>query len=330
MRDTLTLLDQAIVFAKGRVDTASVVEMLGTLDPEVIDTVFQTVLSQDRQQVMLLVKTLEQYDAEVVLDEFLEFVKTQLFEPRTPYTPLLLERFFRILADAKGLLAIGADNGFVLGLTLLKMIEAQHIDTIDEQIATLQQNRETPPVPHTPAPTPPARTAPEPSRPVATAPQDGPTLFRQLIAKIYDRSERLGNCFESSVRFVALEPERLIWESCAEDACKAYLVEYLKVIKELVAEIFGPVSIKSLPCQESPPTGETPGSNEETPSLKDEAPQPSAAQPEGGGESCVQNATIGPAPEGTDINPDDILQTPFVQKAIELFEPKSIKIMQKI
>ena len=52
---------------------------------------------------------------------------------------LLFDRFFRILSDAKHLLAINSDGGFVLILTFLKMIEATNIRTIDDIINQVQK-----------------------------------------------------------------------------------------------------------------------------------------------------------------------------------------------
>ena len=43
LRDTLTLLDQAIIFSKGRVNTTSVVDMLGLIDPKLMDNIFSII-----------------------------------------------------------------------------------------------------------------------------------------------------------------------------------------------------------------------------------------------------------------------------------------------
>ncbi|MDP2077745.1 MAG: DNA polymerase III subunit gamma/tau, partial [Sulfuricurvum sp.] len=43
LRDTLTLLDQAIIYSKGFVDVKTVADMLGLLDPSYIDTLFEAI-----------------------------------------------------------------------------------------------------------------------------------------------------------------------------------------------------------------------------------------------------------------------------------------------
>jgi DNA polymerase-3 subunit gamma/tau len=45
LRDTLTLLNQAIAYSKGNIKTADVVEMLGIINPEIIDNIFQIIFN---------------------------------------------------------------------------------------------------------------------------------------------------------------------------------------------------------------------------------------------------------------------------------------------
>jgi DNA polymerase-3 subunit gamma/tau len=52
---------------------------------------------------------------------------------------MIIERFFRVIADAKGLLALGSDGEFVLTLTLFKMMEALEIKDIDAMIRGLER-----------------------------------------------------------------------------------------------------------------------------------------------------------------------------------------------
>ncbi len=51
----------------------------------------------------------------------------------------LFDRFFRILSEAKYLLALNSDDGFVLILTLLKLIEATNLKSIDEIIEQIEK-----------------------------------------------------------------------------------------------------------------------------------------------------------------------------------------------
>ncbi|MGA1932866.1 DNA polymerase III subunit gamma/tau [Arcobacter sp. YIC-464] len=140
LRDTLTMLDQAIIFSKGRVTTTAVVDMLGLIDPEVMDTIFQVVLNKG--DITAIVKELENYEVSQVCDEMTIYLKHRMLEKDSRFDLLLYDRFFRILSDAKHLLAMNSDGGFVLILTLMKMIEAVDIRTIDEIINQVQKVKE--------------------------------------------------------------------------------------------------------------------------------------------------------------------------------------------
>ena len=137
LRDTLTMLDQAIIFSKGRVTTSAVVDMLGLIDPEVMDTIFQVVLNKG--DITAIVKELENYEVSQICDEMTIFLKHRMLEKDSRFDLLLFDRFFRILSDAKQLLAMNSDGGFVLILTLMKMIEAVDIKTIDDIINQIQK-----------------------------------------------------------------------------------------------------------------------------------------------------------------------------------------------
>ncbi len=59
LRDTLTLLDQAIIFANGEITSEKIASMLGLLDPKQLDMIFDTILQGDRQKLIEIVKDLE-------------------------------------------------------------------------------------------------------------------------------------------------------------------------------------------------------------------------------------------------------------------------------
>jgi len=52
---------------------------------------------------------------------------------------MIIERFFRVIADSKALLALGSDGEFVLTLSLFKMMEALEIKDIDMMIRSLEK-----------------------------------------------------------------------------------------------------------------------------------------------------------------------------------------------
>ncbi len=137
LRDTLTLLDQAIIFSKGKVTTIAVVDMLGLIEPKLMDKIFDVILK--KEDIINLVKELETYEISQVCDEMTIYLKQKMLEKNARFDLLLFDRFFRILSDAKHLLALNSDGGFVLILTLSKMIEATNLKTIDEIISQVEQ-----------------------------------------------------------------------------------------------------------------------------------------------------------------------------------------------
>lgn len=145
LRDTLTLLDQAIIFSKGRVNTTSVVDMLGLIDPKLMDNIFSIILNKG--DINQIIKDLEVYEVSQICDEMAIYLKDKMLSKDTKFDLLLFDRFFRILSDAKHLLAINSDGGFVLILTFMKMIEATNLKTIDDiinQIEKIEVRKEAP------------------------------------------------------------------------------------------------------------------------------------------------------------------------------------------
>ncbi|MEA3373681.1 MAG: DNA polymerase III subunit gamma/tau [Campylobacterota bacterium] len=139
LRDTLTLLDQAIIYSKNFVDVKTVTDMLGLIDPEFIAAIFKAVFSKDYAQLVAFTKELEDYEAEMVVDELIAYLKERLYAKDPLFSTLILERFFRILSDAKSLFAINADGTFVLSLIFFKMVEALRVKEIDQMIESLER-----------------------------------------------------------------------------------------------------------------------------------------------------------------------------------------------
>ena len=137
LRDTLTLLDQAIIFSKGKVNTTSVVDMLGLIDPKMMDNIFSMILN--KEDITKLVKELEVYEVSQICDEMTIYLKDKMLSRDNKFDLLLYDRFFRILSDAKQLLAINSDGTFVLILTFMKMIEATNLRTIDDIINQVEK-----------------------------------------------------------------------------------------------------------------------------------------------------------------------------------------------
>jgi len=355
LRDTLTLLDQAIIFSKNFVDAKSVASMLGILDPEFIDSIFDAIFKNEKEKVLNFIKELENYESEVVIDEIISFVKERFFQRDARFSTMLSDRFFRILSESKNLLFLNADNSFVLTLLFFKMMEATKIKDIDEMIdelegkititpkTTQQIQTQTPPKPVTPTPTP----APAPQN-IPTPPKEPetetvtkqieespppvenrqPAEFNMLIDKLYDRNYELGECFKNSIEYVGYENNSLKLISCANENCKQTLRRSSGIIKHFVQECFGiETKISMLPCQKEPepPKEEDPiKANEDSSSMVEDV---EFKEEEKNSDSCIANQVVSSTNE---IDSNDILEHDFVKKAQELFDPKKIIIKSKV
>lgn len=124
LRDTLTLLDQAIIFCGGAISTHGVTDMLGLLDPRRIDEILSTAQKGSHEELCALIKSLEDSDAEMIINELIASLKERFLEPRHEFSLLIFERFFKILSETKNMLGSGADPAFVLYIALFSMRNA--------------------------------------------------------------------------------------------------------------------------------------------------------------------------------------------------------------
>lgn len=144
LRDTLTLLDQAIIYSKNHVDVKTVTDMLGLVDPKFLTDLFSAVFAKDYGQLVSYTKILEDYEPEMVVDELIAYLKERMFNQDALFSTLVLDRFFRILSDSKYLFSINANGSFVLSLIFFKMVEALRIKEIDQMIESLQKEIQRP------------------------------------------------------------------------------------------------------------------------------------------------------------------------------------------
>ena len=139
LRDSLTLMDQAIVYSKNFVDVNTVTGMLGIIEPSHLETLLSDIMAKDTTKVLAFIKMAVDYEAEMILDELTLYLKDLLLNAKGKFSPMIIERFFRVIAESKSLLSLGSDSGFVLSLTLFKMVESLEIKDIDTMIRGLEQ-----------------------------------------------------------------------------------------------------------------------------------------------------------------------------------------------
>ena len=257
VRDSLTLLDQAIVYSKNFINVSTVTNMLGIIEPSMLEELINHVLEQNQNKILLFINSAVEFEAQMVIDELMLYLKEILLSGSQQITPIVIERFFRVLADSKSLLNMGADGQFVLSLTLFKMMESLQIKDIDGMIRTLEQ--ELSGVQFSPKPiekvvkeiveekVPKVGAVEfEPvqeqiiEQPVIEEPIDkGAKLFDALIVKMYDRNYELGECFKYSIKYLSFENNILTWESSATLEQKSLLKNSWMIIRTFVQDIFG-------------------------------------------------------------------------------------------
>ncbi len=309
LRDTLTLLDQAIIYSKNYVNVQTVTEMLGLVDPKTLENIFEAVLSADRDKMLNMVRTLKDFEAEMVIDEMIVYLKERLFEKDIRFSTVIMERFFRILSETKTLLFMNADEEFVLTLLFMKMAEALKIKEIDEVIESIAKEESSSfnSIP---------LTKEEPKTEMHVRNENPETKFEKLKKALYDRDFELGSCFEKSVQFVSFENGTLTWSSNPPSECKKILKDSYSIVKHLVREIFG-IETKIEKTPHSAVSDTKAAESVESGSMIEDIEISSG--------SCISKDTY----SSKEIESEDILNSPMVQKAKTLFEAKKVIVKNK-
>ncbi|GAA9944935.1 DNA polymerase III subunit gamma/tau [Helicobacter pylori] len=262
LRDTITLLEQAINYCDNAITESKVAEMLGAIDRSVLEDFFQSLINQDEARLKERYAILENYETESVLEEMMLFLKAKLLSPDS-YSILLIERFFKIIMSSLSLLKEGANASFVLLLLKMKFKEALKLKALDDAILELEQSKES---------------AFQPLNQNANAPKQEPksaekiekpekresaekrentetpqtpmlsakdrifhNLFKQVQTLVYERNYELGAVFEKNIRFIDFDSQTktLTWESLATHKDKELLRERFKIVKSIVDGVFG-------------------------------------------------------------------------------------------
>ncbi len=254
LRDTITLLEQAINYCDNAITESKVAEMLGAIDRSVLEDFFQSLINQDEAQLQERYAILENYETESVLEEMMLFLKAKLLSPDS-YSILLIERFFKIIMSGLSLLKEGANASFVLLLLKMKFKEALKLKALDDAILELEQSKESVLKPlnqnanafkqeSTEKIEKPEKreSAETPQTPMLSA-KDRifHNLFKQVQTLVYERNYELGAVFEKNIRFIDFDSQTktLTWESLATHKDKELLRERFKIVKSIVDGVFG-------------------------------------------------------------------------------------------
>lgn len=254
LRDTITLLEQAINYCDNAITESKVAEMLGAIDRSVLEDFFQSLINQDEARLQERYAILENYETESVLEEMMLFLKAKLLSPDS-YSILLIERFFKIIMSGLSLLKEGANASFVLLLLKMKFKEALKLKALDDAILELEQSKESVLKPlnqnanafkqesadkiEKPEK---KESAETPQTPMLSA-KDRifHNLFKQVQTLVYERNYELGAVFEKNIRFIDFDSQTktLTWESLATHKDKELLRERFKIVKSIVDGVFG-------------------------------------------------------------------------------------------
>ncbi len=262
LRDTITLLEQAINYCDNAITESKVAEMLGAIDRSVLEDFFQSLINQDEARLKERYAILENYETESVLEEMMLFLKAKLLSPDF-YSILLIERFFKIIMSGLSLLKEGANASFVLLLLKMKFKEALKLKALDDAILELEQSKESALKPlnqnanafkqepkiaekiegaekiENPEK---IENAETPQTPMLSA-KDRifHNLFKQVQTLVYERNYELGAVFEKNIRFIDFDSQTktLTWESLATHKDKELLRERFKIVKNIVDGVFG-------------------------------------------------------------------------------------------
>ncbi|RKV34157.1 DNA polymerase III subunit gamma/tau [Helicobacter pylori] len=260
LRDTITLLEQAINYCDNAITESKVAEMLGAIDRSVLEDFFQSLINQDEARLKERYAILENYETESVLEEMMLFLKAKLLSPDS-YSILLIERFFKIIMSSLSLLKEGANASFVLLLLKMKFKEALKLKALDDAILELEQTpfNQSPSISYN-APKQEPKSAEKIEKPekrentekiASTETPQTPmlsakdrifhNLFKQVQTLVYERNYELGAVFEKNIRFIDFDSQTktLTWESLAADKDKELLRERFKIVKGIVDGVFG-------------------------------------------------------------------------------------------
>jgi DNA polymerase-3 subunit gamma/tau len=264
MRDTMTLLEQAIVYSNGEINLAKTVDMLGVVNPQTIKELFGYILKEDKNSIKELTKTLINYDINSILDEIITYLKDAIYD--NSISIITIERFFKIVADTKMFIRYDLDSEFALNLMFFKMVEATKPQKIDDLIKEYEKAITSSSEVSIPV---------QKERVLTPPPPSNETLFQTLQTRIYDRDKELGECFRESVKFIKYENSELTWESCPSDKCMEMFKRYFSsVIRFLVNETFG-VGTKIIPvkCSNETPKVEIKPVEKTEPNLMEKTPE---------------------------------------------------------
>lgn len=214
LRDTLTLLDQGIIYSGGNINANSISSMLGLLDISKIDEFFNIILHKDKDELLGFLESIKTYEISRVIDDMCAYLKDRFFEKDHRFNMLILERFMGILARAKNMLSICDDEEFVLCVMSFMLKEATDVYEIDEVIE-------------------------ENTKKIEDKQEKSIDEFMEFKKLVFARDYELGACLQKHFEFVSLESGVFTLDANPDnDEDKALIKSKYKLLKQMVKELF--------------------------------------------------------------------------------------------
>jgi len=174
--------------------------------------------------------------------------------------------------------------------------------------------------------------------------------FKTLLSKIYDRDYDLGSCFERNITFVNFSDNLLTWESTAEDADKQMLITHWGIINMFVKELFGfetkikNIAKKKVKIESRKQAASSNGQgadhdaslnaqhstlNAHEPPIHNDADSGSMIEEIEMKSSCIA-PDAGDTEAAKEKDPSTLLEEPMVKTALELLNPKKVRIKRNV
>lgn len=210
MRDSLTLLEQGIIYSQKRLNKESISLMLGLIDPNIIKEFILSILNNDELKIFRFLELAKSYEASVVIDEISAFLKDN-FMKNSEIPLILYDRFFHIIAKAKNMTKISDDDEFILGILVFMLKEAVCIKDINKSINEIISEK-----------------------------KSDLNKYDLFVINIAKRDYKLGEFFKDCVSFISFDGnEYYIKVNPRNEEEKAYFKQYFNtVVKPVFASIF--------------------------------------------------------------------------------------------
>ncbi len=360
LRDSITLLDQAIVYCKNYLNMNTVVNMLGIIEPSLIENLLNSIYNREEDKILEFITHNKEYEAEMIMDEITIYLKDLLLSSDKKFTPMIIDRFFRAISQSKKLFEIGGDGEFILALTLFKMMESLNIKDIDSMIKSLEKELHEITVTQidnssemTALPSPKVEakvlkdnikedllkkdTIIQKEEAIKEEPKPidiSNINFKKLVDKIYDRNYELGECFNKNIAYYSFIDNTLTWDSTAIDSDKKMLISHWNIIKTFTQDIFGiDTKIKSN-SKKKVLTKKEVGSDALVPTLSEAEAITSDSSNDYFDDCETKSSCV--APPAGDIysakekDSSEILEEPMVKEALKLFNPIKVKVRRNV